>query len=310
MSPARPWLVQSGCTSAARPLLSRHVRLKTTACAAVDPVRSSIDELEALKRENEQLRVRIRQIRARTPGKHFFSSPGNVVLNRAKLFLHRAAHAGDEAQLLETSGTEDAVVAPEINGAEARSQAMPPPQHPPPAKSELRTVDADLQHPLTAPEPLKSVLLGVSARPLETGRVPGDQDGAAQPGPDAPNGTVTTKTKTTPESLNVQSAERLGMYQEPSSSFPAYLPSDSADAVGPTPNLIIDTHGLQRRVPNRAVDLIEEMEEADLKNPSDALLVCSSAHINHVAVPMHNTVTAQCHPAPDAGPQRTHPTRG
>lgn len=36
---------------------------------------------------------------------------------------------------------------------------------------------------------------------------------------------------------------------------------------------MVDTDGLQRRVPNSLIDLIEEMEEANLKNPSDALLV-------------------------------------
>ena len=70
MSPVRLWPVQSSCAKGARPVVSKHVHLQRTKCAAIDPVRSSADELESLKRENEQLRVRIRQIRARAPGKN------------------------------------------------------------------------------------------------------------------------------------------------------------------------------------------------------------------------------------------------
>lgn len=110
--------------------------------------------------------------------------------------------------------------------------------------------------------------------------LPDRQGSTAEPGPGALNGKATNgpqatapASKVASKDSNEQVAERLGMYREPSSSFPAVLPSDSADAVGPTPNLMVDTAGLKHRVPNSLVDLIEEMEEADLKNPSDALLV-------------------------------------
>ena len=206
-----------------------------------------------------------------------------MVFSRATLLFHRATHAGDATELSDTTDVDGVVVAPESKGVEARSQAMAPPQHPPPPKSKPQKADADVQQPLAPSEPLEDALHGILAPPRETASVPSGRDVAAQPGLDAPNGTVTSEAKTTGKSPNVQIAERLGMYQEPSSSFPACLPSDSADAVGPSPNLIIDTDGLQRRVPNSAIDLIEEMEEADLKNPSSALLVCfSSAPLNRV----------------------------
>lgn len=95
----------------------------------------------------------------------------------------------------------------------------------------------------------------------------------AEPGPSARNGHLAATDQRGMEDRSLRLAERLGMYKEPSSSFPAVLPSDAPLPQGPTPNLLVDTDGLKRRVPNSLIDLVKEMEEADLNNPSDALLV-------------------------------------
>lgn len=187
--------------------------------------------------------------------------------------VYDTTHAGEATQSSSEDEGEDHVSAPSNGGVEGGFEAEAPPQHPP-KKSELRTTDANTQDPVNFPQNGSFHGSGDDSAPLVVDAVLPDRPGStAGPGPGSQNGKAANGARNAPKRTKVQMAERLGMYSEPSSSFPAVLPSDSADAVGPTPNLMVDTDGLQRRVPNSLIDLIEEMEEANLKNPSDALLV-------------------------------------
>ena len=83
-----------------------------------------------------------------------------------------------------------------------------------------------------------------------------------------------SSTKKTHE-WQVLSAERLGLYASPHNKFPTHLPTDETEAIGTVPNYLPPSNesGLLRRIPQSQDELLQEMEELELKNPSASLQV-------------------------------------
>lgn len=73
----------------------------------------------------------------------------------------------------------------------------------------------------------------------------------------------------------VLSAEKLGLYESPHSTFPTQLPTNDTEAIGTVPNYLPPSNetGLLRRIPQSQDELLQEMEELELKNPSASLQV-------------------------------------
>lgn len=87
--------------------------------------------------------------------------------------------------------------------------------------------------------------------------------------------TPATNGRKKPPKWQVLSSERLGLYASPHSTFPAEMPTDDTQAIGTSPKFLPPSNesGLLRRIPQSQDELLQEMEELELKNPSASLQV-------------------------------------
>jgi hypothetical protein len=208
------------------------------------------DELEALRRENELLRLRVREIGAKVPGEAPLTDEpvASMCTSLCCPEWHRSMAC--VAELASLRVVENEVIkgepAREVRRSDNGGAAT---RIEPPASSQGNGSGDRKPRLKNEPKPAAEDMKDSVASEEEP-----DRRSTAPPGP------------------AVQTAERQGLYEAPFNEFPQDLPTTTPDAVGPSPSFL-ELAGVQRRVPNSWRDLRTEMESLELKSPSDSLQV-------------------------------------
>lgn len=271
---------------------------------------SELEEIEALRLENERLRLRAREIGAKLPGTNFICCVTRVLLYIVRTQLRWSAEKAIVSDVLN-----DVVASLPGREEPTEQQSIQPLAA---QNSESRTIDPQVDAPSFADKSHRIVKNGVSSpsngarsqsaavssvshqsAPMSSpssesngsSSSPENGSSAANPPRSTDNGAYSTyEVSSQPgadtSSLSpagrkkshewqVLSAERLGLYASPHNSFPSELPTDELVPKGTVPNFLPPSNetGLLRRIPQSEDELLQELEELELKNPSASLQV-------------------------------------